>query len=165
MTSRSFRGWARALNLARARQTWTIAKIELRRAFFAKRSFWVYGLALMPSVIFFGHGLDAKFRSERLARRSLITPALIDSIREGESADEVKKRLGKPAQESWSTRSRRVRQRTGNAGTTTHVIEPAGNAFRVLECTRVNAHGPDYKRRKCFPTREAAQAFIAGRAA
>src|SRR5687768_8617367 len=99
MTSRSFGGWARALDLARARQAWTIAKIELRRAFFAKRSFWVYGLALMPAVIFFGHGLDAKFRSERLARRSLITPALIDSIREGESADEVKKRLGKPAQE------------------------------------------------------------------
>ena len=32
----------------RARQAWTIAKIELRRVFFAKRSFWVYGLALLP---------------------------------------------------------------------------------------------------------------------
>jgi hypothetical protein len=63
---------------SRARQAWTIAKIELRRAFFAKRSFWVYGLALLPSVIFFGHGLDAKFRSERLARRGVITPALMD---------------------------------------------------------------------------------------
>ena len=44
---------------ARSLQAWTIAKIELRRAFFAKRSFWVYGLALLPSVMFFGHGLDA----------------------------------------------------------------------------------------------------------
>ena len=35
----------------RARQAWTIAKIELRRVFFARRSFWVYGLALLPSVI------------------------------------------------------------------------------------------------------------------
>jgi hypothetical protein len=132
MTSRSFGG--------RARQAWTIAKIELRRAFFAKRSFWVYGLALLPSVIFFGHGLDAKFRSERLARRGLITPALMDSIRDGESADEVKKRLGKPPQESWSTRSRRVRQRIGNAGTTTHVIEPAVDARFV----RLNVTRPSY---------------------
>ncbi len=125
---------------ARARQAWTIAKIELRRAFFAKRSFWVYGLALLPSVIFFGHGLDAKLRSERLARRGVITPALMDSIQEGETADEVKKRLGKPAEERWSNRSRRVRQRTGNAGTTTHVIEPAVEARFV----RLNIFRPSY---------------------
>ena len=66
----------------RARQAWTIAKIELRRVFFAKRSFWVYGLALLPSAIFFGHGLDAKISSERMARRGVIAPALIDSIQE-----------------------------------------------------------------------------------
>ena len=46
----------------RARQAWTIAKIELRRVFFAKRSFWVYALALLPSLMFFGHGLDMKIR-------------------------------------------------------------------------------------------------------
>jgi F5/8 type C domain len=125
---------------ARARQAWTVAKIELRRAFFAKRSFWVYGLALLPSVIFFGHGLEAKFRSERLARRGVIAAALIDSAREGESMDEVKKRLGKPAGESWSTRTRRVRQRTGNAGTTTHVIEPAIDTRFV----RLNVIRPSY---------------------
>src|SRR6476646_7456922 len=124
----------------RAKQAWTIAKIELRRAFFAKRSLWVYALALLPSVIFFGHGLDAKFRSERLARRGVISPALIDSVEAGESADAVKKRLGKPAEERWSNRSRRVRQRTGNAGTTTHVIEPAVEARFV----RLNVIRPTY---------------------
>ena len=81
----------------RAAQAWTIAKIELRRAFFAKRSLWVYALALLPSVIFFGHGLEAKFRSDRLARRGVIAAALIDSVRERETVDEVQKRLGKPA--------------------------------------------------------------------
>jgi hypothetical protein len=131
---------ARALDFARARQAWTIAKIELRRAFFAKRSFWVYGLALLPSVIFFGHGLDAKFRIERLTRRGVISPALIDSVRNGESTDEVKKRLGKPVQESWSTRSKRVRQKTGNAGTTTHVIDPAVETRFV----RLNISRPSY---------------------
>jgi hypothetical protein len=125
---------------SRARQSWTIAKIELRRAFFAKRSFWVYGLALLPAVIFFGHGLDAKFRIDRLASRGVIAPALLDSIRVGETADDVKKRLGKPAEERWATRSRRVRQRTGNAGTTTHVIEPPVDA-RVV---RLNINRPSY---------------------
>jgi hypothetical protein len=125
---------------ARARQAWTIAKIELRRAFFAKRSFWVYGLALLPSVIFFGHGLDAKLRTERLARRGAITPALMDSVMDGESVDDVKKRLGKPAEERWSNRSRRVRKHAGNAGTTTHPIEPAAEARFV----RLNVSRPSY---------------------
>jgi len=125
---------------ARARQAWTVAKIELRRAFFARRSFWVYGLALLPALIFFGHGLEAKFRSERLTRRGLITAAQIDGVQVGESIDDVKKRLGKPGGEMWSTRTRRVRQRTGNAGTTTHVIEPAVDARFV----RLNVARPSY---------------------
>jgi hypothetical protein len=129
---RSFQG--------RARQAWTIAKIELRRVFFARRSFWVYGLALLPSLIFFGHGLETKFRSERLARRGVTTPALMDSVREGEAVEDVKTRLGKPAEERWSVRSRRVRQRTGNAGTTTHVIEPTVDARFV----RLNVTRPSY---------------------
>jgi len=124
----------------RARQAWTIAKIELRRAFFAKRSFWVYGLALLPSVIFFGHGLDTKFRGEQLARRGLTAPALMDSVREGEAVADVKKRVGKPAEERWSVRSKRVRKQTGNKGTTTHVIEPAVEARFV----RLNVIRPAY---------------------
>jgi hypothetical protein len=124
----------------RARQAWTIAKVELRRVFFAKRALWVYGLALLPSLIFFGHGVETKFRSERLARRGLAEPALMDSIREGEAVEDVKKRLGRPAEERWSVRSRRVRQSTGNAGTTTHVIEPAIEA-RVV---RLNVIRPSY---------------------
>ena len=133
---------ARPLGFARGRQAWTIAKIELRRAFFAKRSFWVYGLALLPAVIFFGHGLDAKFRIERLARGGVITPALMDSVQQGESIDEIQKRLGKPADEHSYTRSRRVRQKTGNAGTTTHVIEPAVETrFVRLNVTRPSYNG------------------------
>jgi hypothetical protein len=123
-----------------ARQAWTIARIELRRAFFAKRSLWVYGLALLPSVIFFGHGLDTKLRSERLARNGVIAPALMDTVQEGETAESVRRRLGKPAEERWSVRSQRVRQQTGNAGTTTHVIEPTVDARFV----RLNLLRPSY---------------------
>ena len=97
-------------------------------------------LALLPSVIFFGHGLDAKFRSDRLARRGVISPALMDSVREGETAEDVKKRLGKPAEEDSSTRTRRVRQRAANAGTTTHMIEPTVDARFV----RLNVSRPSY---------------------
>jgi hypothetical protein len=133
---------SRAFGSAQARQAWTIATIELRRAFFARRSLWVYGLALLPSLLFFGHGLDAKFRMERLAGKGVIAPPLMDSVREDELADEVKKRLGKPAEERWSTRSRRVRQRTGNAGTTTHVIEPTVfTRFVRLNITRPSYSG------------------------
>jgi hypothetical protein len=129
-----------ALGSARARQAWTIAKIELRRVFFARRSLWVYALALLPSVIFFVHGLEAKVRSEQLARRGQIAPALMDSVRDGASADEIKERLGKPAEERWSTRSQRVRQQAGRAGATTHPIEPTVEARFV----RLNISRPTY---------------------
>jgi F5/8 type C domain len=130
--SGSFRG--------RVRQAWTIAKIELRRVFFARRSLWVYALALLPSLMFFAHGLDAKIDSQRLARNGLTAPALMDSVRDGESAEDVKKRLGKPAVERGGMRVRRVRQRAGNSGTTTHVIEPAVEARFV----RLNVRSPSY---------------------
>jgi hypothetical protein len=126
----------------RARQAWTIAKIELRRVFFARRSLWVYALALLPSVIFFGHGVETKIRAERLSRRGLTDAASMDSVREGEALDEVKKRVGKPAEERWSVRSHRVWRREGNgrAGVTTHVIEPAVDARFV----RLNVTRPSY---------------------
>ena len=125
---------------SRARQAWTIATIELRRVFFAKRSFWVYGLALLPAVMFFGHGLDVKFTNDRLTRRGLTAPTLIDSIRIGETTDEVKNRVGKPARESWGTHVKRVRQKTGNAGATTNVIDPPVEARFV----RLNIRNPSY---------------------
>ena len=126
----------------RARQAWTIARIELRRAFFAKRSLWVYALALLPSVIFFGHGLDVKFRYDRLARGGVTSAALIDSVRVGEPIEEVKKRLGKPTYENSGMRIRRERQRTENPGTTTHLIEPIVETRIVrLNVTRASYSG------------------------
>lgn len=124
----------------RARQAWTIAKIELRRAFFAKRSLWVYVLALLPAVIFFGHGLEGKFRADRLASRGTIGAAALDSIRDSETPDAVKARLGPPSEERWSTRTQRVRQRAAAGGATTHVIEPAATARFV----RLNISRPTY---------------------
>jgi hypothetical protein len=134
---------ARLFGVAQARQAWTIAAIELRRAFFARRSLWVYALALLPAVIFFGHGLDATWQIERLTRRGVISPALIDSVREGDTFDAIKARLGEPARETLSTGIRRIQQRAGNAGITTHVIEPAVDARYV----RLNISRPTYSGR------------------
>jgi hypothetical protein len=139
-SSLSFSGRARALDFALARQAWTIARIELRRAFFAKRALWVYGLALLPTLMFFGHGVAMKYRGDQLARRDATQPALLDSVREGEAVADVKQRLGKPAEERWSVRSERVRTDAGNAGTTTHVIEPTVEARFV----RLNVIRPSY---------------------
>jgi hypothetical protein len=131
---------ARAVGVARARQAWTIAKTELRRAFFAKRALWVYALALLPALIFFGHGLDAKWRIERLSRGGLTDPALMNGVQKGETIDAVKARLGKPGQERGGTRVRRVRKQGGDSGTTTHAIEPAVDARFV----RLNISRPSY---------------------
>jgi hypothetical protein len=132
----------RALGFARAKQAWTIAKIELRRAFFAKRALWVYALALLPSVIFLGHGLEVRLRGERLSRHGLVQAAAIDSVRDGESIDDVKARLGTPAaEENWS-QTRRIRKKSATAGVTTHAIDPAvGARFVRLNITRPTYSG------------------------
>ena len=52
------------MTAAQFRQARTIASLELRRVFFSKRSFWVYFLALFPSVIFIGHGIESKVRQQ-----------------------------------------------------------------------------------------------------
>ena len=124
---------------ARARQAWTIARTELRRAFFAKRGLWVYALALLPAIVFFGHGLDARWRIERLSRGGLTDPALMNSVQKGEVIEAVKARLGKPAAEYGGTRLRRVRK-SGSNGTTTHVIDSAVDARFV----RLNISRPTY---------------------
>jgi hypothetical protein len=130
---------APTLGGARARQAWTIARIELRRAFFAKRGLWVYVLALLPALIFFGHGLDAKWRIQRLSRGGLTDPALMNSVQKGEVIEAVKARLGKPAAEYGGTRVRRVRKSSSN-GTTTHLIDSVVDARFV----RLNISRPTY---------------------
>jgi ABC-type transport system involved in multi-copper enzyme maturation permease subunit len=124
----------------RAAQAWTIARIELRRAFFSKRAFWVYGLALFPTVIFFGHGVEVKIRRDRLSSRGQTPAALIDGVEKGETIEETRGRLGKPAREDrWESR-RRVRAQGQNTGVTVHTMDPAADARFV----RLNITRPTY---------------------
>jgi ABC-type transport system involved in multi-copper enzyme maturation permease subunit len=124
------------------KQAWTIAKIELRRAFFSKRAFWVYGLALFPSIIFLGHSVQVKFRRASLSSQQFTAPSLIDSIRTGESADAILQRLGKPPSDTQWPTYRRVRGKDEDTGITIHKIEPSYEAryvrLNILMPTQIN---------------------------
>jgi|WetSurMetagenome_2_1015567.scaffolds.fasta_scaffold51996_2 hypothetical protein len=113
-------------NRSRLKQAWTVARIELRRAFFSKRAFWVYGLALFPCVIFFGHNVVVRIKRERLSTHGLLQPALMDTLRKGESADAILQRLGKPPID------RTIFRRAWNQGETDGVaairIDPSSEA-------------------------------------
>lgn len=79
----------------RLRQVRTIAGLQLRRVFFARRSLWVYILALFPAAAFLIHGIEVTVTRERLANR--ITPsALLADINEGDTSDDVLAQLGDP---------------------------------------------------------------------
>ena len=90
----------------RARQAWTIARLELRRVFFSKRSFWVYGLALFPALIFLVKGIDS--RNDRAAwEPRKIDPALVTQVQEGQREEDVIRRLGRPINDhNYRTRTR-----------------------------------------------------------
>jgi ABC-type transport system involved in multi-copper enzyme maturation permease subunit len=116
-------------NKSRLKQAWTVARIELRRAFFSKRAFWVYGLALFPCIIFFGHNVVIRIKRERLSTRSLVQPALMDTIRKGESVDAILQRLGKPPLDR--TIFRRAFNQGETDGVATFRIEPGFEARYV----------------------------------
>jgi ABC-type transport system involved in multi-copper enzyme maturation permease subunit len=87
---------------SRLRQVWTIARLQLRRVFFSRRSFWVYLLAFFPAVIFFMHGLQVKFMQTNWADQ--ITPAsVLELIHEGDTDEEFLGRAGKPLNENTYT--------------------------------------------------------------
>jgi hypothetical protein len=91
-------------HVGRLKQVGIIARMQLRRVFFARRSLWVYLLALFPSVIFVGHAIDVKMDRERWGGGSATPPAVLDSIREGDQEEEVLRRAGNPI---FDRRSRR----------------------------------------------------------
>lgn len=92
-------------NRTRLRQAAAIARIELRRVFFSRRSFWVYLLALFPAIIFFGHGLDVKIKREQWSSHGLISPAVVDSFRDGDSDTSVVERASTPVMDrQWDER-------------------------------------------------------------
>ena len=100
---------------ARLRQVWMIARLQLMRVFFSKRSIWVYLLALFPAVIFLGHGVEVKWKRERWGAQK--TPeAALQSIRRGDSDEEVLRKAGTPVTDFRSESFRRHRAHMDEGG-------------------------------------------------
>jgi hypothetical protein len=92
----------------RLAQTWTIARLQLLRVFFSKRSFWVYGLALFPSIIFFGHGVEVKMRRANWSSRA-VSAVVMESLQPGDTIEEVLRRAGPPVnQRRWRGRDDQI---------------------------------------------------------
>jgi len=86
----------------RMRQAWAIARVEMRRAFLSRRGLWVYLLALLPSVIFIGHGFEIKLREKRWTESGITAAQVVDSFTKGEKLDDVRERAPNPVFEhSW----------------------------------------------------------------
>ncbi len=86
---------------SRWRQVWTIVRLQLRRVFFSRRSFWVYLLALFPAFIFLMRGLQVKYMEDQWADR--IAPvSVLESIHEGDTDEEVLNRAGEPLNDNKS---------------------------------------------------------------
>lgn len=92
---------------ARFRQARTIAGLQLRRVFFARRSAWVYLLALVPSIAFFAHGLEVTIKRAEFGDQ--ITPAaVLSNLEDGAPPEQVLARTGEPMRD-WTTPSRTLR--------------------------------------------------------
>ena len=91
---------------SRARQAWTIARLELRRVFFSKRSFWIYLLALFPAFMFFARGVEIKLTQSQWAGRQT-DAALLEAVREGDTDEQVLQRAGEPLKDRSYTRGRK----------------------------------------------------------
>jgi ABC-type transport system involved in multi-copper enzyme maturation permease subunit len=89
---------------SRLRQVWIIARLEMRRAFFSKRALWVYLLALFPSVIFIGNGVDILIKRNRWTAVGTTPATVLDSVRKNDVAELVLSRTGKPIEDRvWTT--------------------------------------------------------------
>lgn len=102
------------------RQAWTITRIELGRAFFSKRAFWVYALAIFPSLIFLGYNAQVKFQAMSFSNVEKITPAQMDGVEIGETDEAIIERIGKtPRDIERTTRPRRTARKEGANGDVT----------------------------------------------
>ncbi|MBS1824764.1 MAG: hypothetical protein JST93_05550 [Acidobacteria bacterium] len=93
-------------------QTWAVMRLELKKSFFNRRSFWIYLLALAPVLIFAGHALDVSgrrgHRQQMGARNPGVTAEKMRQVHSGMTRDEVTKLLGPPAEKITTSRRRGV---------------------------------------------------------
>ncbi len=89
-------------------QIWTIARLELGRVFFSRRSFWVYLLAIFPTVIFLGHALESRLKARQWSGERTTSVESLNRVQTGMTDEQVLQVAGKPVTDV--TRKRRVRR-------------------------------------------------------
>jgi hypothetical protein len=86
------------------RQILTVARLELKKTFFSRRSIWVYLLAFAPVAIFFMHSINEPRQHRRLAsiaEKHPISSRALNSIEVGDTYDDIIASLGKPYNERF----------------------------------------------------------------
>ena len=94
------------------KQLWAVMRLELKKSFFNKRSFWIYLLALAPVLIFAGHALDVwenRSSRQRLAKlNSGVTAEKLRQVNREMTKKQVEELLGPPAEKRETSRRRGV---------------------------------------------------------
>lgn len=98
----------------RLRQAWIIARLEVKRLFLSRRGLWVYGLALLPALLFFIHAADMRYRLAQYRRGGLTAPAALEAVQPGMTEEQVIQTAGKaPEDRQWRRRKWTERREGG----------------------------------------------------
>ena len=94
----------------RLRQALVIARLEMKRVFLARRSLWIYALALLPAVLFLAHSLRLRYEMDKAREGGTVAPAAVEAIEVWMSEEQVLALAGKPGEDRART-VRRTRRR------------------------------------------------------
>ena len=88
-------------------QVAAVLRLELRKSFFSKRGLWIYLLALLPFLIFFGHAVQAKYDGQRASHMKTegTTADKLRQVYTGMKVDELRALLPNPSSyQQWENR-------------------------------------------------------------
>lgn len=97
----------------RLRQAWIIARLEARRLFLSRRGLWVYGLALLPALLFLVHAAEVRYRLAQARRGGAVAPAVLESLQTGMTEEQVIAAAGPPPEDRRWTRRRWTERKEG----------------------------------------------------
>lgn len=105
----------------RLRQVWTIARLQLGRVFFSRRSLWVYLLAVFPVIPFLGHGVEVKLQMAAWSRYAL-PPAVLEAIQQGDRDEDILKLAPTPVNDFSFQQPLRQSRRKGRPREAVEVV-------------------------------------------
>ena len=89
------------------KQVGAVLRLEIRKSFLSRRGWWIYLLAALPFLIFFGHAVQSKFDGQRAVRWKTVgtTAEKLRKVHTGMKVSELRELLPNPSQyNQWDTR-------------------------------------------------------------